>query len=292
MKMISKDSLKAAIKEVWIRSLTEIRPDVLEALESAKAAETNKQAEGYLEVMLQNVQIARRNRSVICQDTGVPTFYIRTSLGFPYEDSIRDAFDEAIRELTLGEFPMRSMVVNPLTREERCDNTGANVPIIHVELEPGLDYFEIEAVPKGAGCGMWGTLQLFAPSVGVRGVKKFVVDSVLRAGSNPCPPIIVGVGIGGTFDEVARLAVKASSRPLNERYPEPYFAELEKELKEALNLSYIGAMGMGGDTSVLAVNIEHSGAHNPWLPVAVNINCWPGRRATCRVYADGHVEQI
>ena len=133
---------------------------------------------------------------------------------------------------------------------------------------------------------------ILPPSAGAAGVKKFVVDAVLHAGSNPCPPIIVGVGIGGTLEEVARLATEASSRPVNERNKKNYYSDLEEELKNALNLSEIGAMGMGGDTSVLAVNIECSGAHNPWLPIAVNINCWPGRRAVCRIYKDGHVRYL
>lgn len=289
---LDKETLKTAVKEVWIRSLTQLQPDVEEALEQARDKETNERAKKYLGIMLDNARIAKENRSVICQDTGVPTFYIRTSLGFPYEGNIREVFEEAIRELTLGEFPMRSMVVDPLTREERGDNTGENIPLLHFELEPDLDYFEIKAVPKGAGCGMWGKLSILPPSAGVAGVKKFVVDAVLHAGSNPCPPIIVGVGIGGTLEETARLATEASSRPVNERNKKTYYADLEEELKNALNLSEIGAMGMGGDTSVLAVNIECSGAHNPWLPIAVNINCWPGRRAVCRIYKDGHVQYL
>lgn len=289
---LDKETLKAAVKEVWIRSLTQLQPDVEEALVQACDKETNERAKKYLGIMLDNARIAKKNRSVICQDTGVPTFYIRTSLGFPYEGNIREVFEEAIRELTLGEFPMRSMVVDPLTREERGDNTGENVPLLHFELEPDLDYFEIKAVPKGAGCGMWGKVCILPPSAGAAGVKKFVVDAVLHAGSNPCPPIIVGVGIGGTLEEVARLATEASSRPVNERNKKNYYSDLEEELKNALNLSEIGAMGMGGDTSVLAVNIECSGAHNPWLPIAVNINCWPGRRAVCRIYKDGHVRYL
>lgn len=292
MNRIDKETLKNAIKAVWIRSLTEIQPDILEGLRNAMEAERNERAKKYLDIIIQNALIATENGTVICQDTGVPTFYIRTSLGFPYEDSLRDAFEEAMREMTLEEFPMRSMVVNPLTREERGDNTGANVPILHIELEPGLDYLEIKAVPKGAGSGMWSTMKILPPSAGAEGVKKYVVDSVLNAGSNPCPPIIVGVGIGGTAAEVTHQATLASIRPINERHPDPVFAKLEEELKEALNLSQIGVMGMGGDTTVLAVNIEHSGTHNPWLPVAVNINCWPGRRAVCRLYSDGRLEQI
>lgn len=289
---IDKETLKAAIKSVWIRSLTEIQPDILEGLEHARDAETNKRARNYLDIIIKNSLMATENHTVICQDTGVPTFYIKTSLGFPYQDSIREAFDEALHELTMGEFPMRPMVVNPVTREDRCDNTGANVPILHIDLEPDLDYFEIQAVPKGAGSGSWGTLEILPPSAGVAGIKRFVVDSVLRAGSNPCPPVIVGVGIGGTIEEVARLATVASIRPINVRHPEAEFSKLEDELQEALNLSQIGVMGMGGDTTALAVNIEYSGAHKPWLPIAVNINCWPGRRATCRLHRDGHLEQV
>lgn len=292
MGKIEKETLKNAIKSVWIRSLTEIQPDILDGLKQAMESERNGRAKKYLNIIIQNALTATKNGTVICQDTGVPTFYIRTSLGFPYEGSVREAFEEALREMTLKEFPMRSMVVNPLTREERGDNTGANVPILHVELEPGLDYFEIMAAPKGAGSGMWSTMKILPPSAGAEGIKKFVVDSVLNAGSNPCPPVIVGVGVGGTAAEVTHQATLASLRPINIRHPEKEFAVLEEELKEALNLSQIGVMGMGGDTTVLAVNIEYSGAHNPWLPVAVNINCWPGRRAVCRLYRDGRLEQI
>lgn len=292
MESISKETLKAAIKAIWIRSLTEIQPDILEGLQKAKETETNERAKKYLDIIIQNALTATKNHTVICQDTGVPTFFIRTSLGFPYHGDIREAFEEALHELTMGEFPMRPMVVNPVTRADRCDNTGKNVPILHIELEPNLDYFEIMAAPKGAGTGSWATLKVFKLTDGMTAVKKFIVDSVLAAGSNPCPPIIVGVGIGGTLEETGRLATVASLRPINTSNPEPEFAKLEEELKEALNLSRIGVMGMGGDTTALAVNVEYSACHKPWLPVAVNINCWPGRRATCRLYSDGHVEQI
>ena len=291
MESISKATLKSAIKTVWVRSLTEIQPDVLEALTEARARETNPRGQKHLDILIENAKTAAAGHTVICQDTGVPTFFVRTPLDFPYRDSIRDAFDESLRELTAGEFPMRPMVVHPLTREDRGDNTARNVPLIHAEIDNGIDYMEIKAMPKGAGAGIWATLQIFPPSVGIGGVKKFVVDSVLRAGTNPCPPLIVGVGIGGPLEEVARLATEASVRPVNCRNPEPEVAALEKELCEALNLSGIGPMGMGGDTTVLAVNIEYSGTHRPWMPVAVNINCWPGRKAVCRIYRDGRIEQ-
>lgn len=292
MTTVNKELLKTAVKKTWVRSLTEIRPDVLEALMTARERETSERGRQYLDLLIKNAIMAKKNRTVICQDTGVPTFFIRTPLNFPYTDSVREAFDEALRELTKGEFPARPMVVNPFTREDRGDNTAANVPLIHAELDNSLDYMEVTAMPKGAGSGIWATLKMFPPSVGIAGVKKFVVDSVISAGSNPCPPLIVGVGVGGPLEEVARLATEASIRPVNMPHPEPEIAALEKELCDALNLSQIGPMGMGGDTTVLAVNIEYSGTHRPWMPVAVNINCWPGRRAACRIYRDGHVEEV
>lgn len=290
--MISKELLKSAIKEVWKRSLNEIQPDVLNALRNALEKESNPRAKKYLEILIKNAEIAAKNHTVICQDTGVPTFFIKTSLIFPYSDSFRDAFDEALREMTLDEFPMRPMVVDPVTREDRCDNTGENVPVLLIDIEEDIDYMEIKAVPRGAGSGFWSTYTVMPPSEGVAGIKKFVVDSIIRAGSNPCPPLIIGVGIGGTLEETARLAAKASVRSLDEPNSKPYLAEMEQELKDAINLSNIGAMGVGGDTTALGVNIEVSGSHKPWLPVAVNLNCWPGRRASCRVYSDGRIEQI
>lgn len=292
MRNISKHVLKEAVKTVWVRSLTEIAPDILEALITARERESDQRGKQYLDILIKNADKAKKNHTVICQDTGVPTFFVKTPLNFPYTESIREAFDEALRELTMGEFPMRPMVVHPVTRKDRGDNTAANVPLIHAELDNGIDYMEIKAMPKGAGAGIWAALRIFPPSAGLEGVKKFVVDSVLQAGPNPCPPLIVGVGLGGPLEEVARLATEASARPVNEPHPEPEIAALEKELYDALNMSRIGPMGMGGDTTALAVNIEYSGTHRPWMPVAVNINCWPGRKAICRIYRDGRVEQI
>ena len=292
MQNISKTILKSAVKEVWIRSLTSIPSDVLDALIVARERETNPRGRLHLDILIKNAKLAKLNRMVICQDTGVPTFFIKTPLMFPYQESLREAFDEALHDLTLDEFLMRPMVVHPLTRLDRGDNTAENVPLIHIELDNSIDYMEIKAMPKGAGSGIWAKLEMLPSTAGIEGVKKFVVDAVLNAGSNPCPPIIVGVGVGGPLEEVARLATEASIRPINIRHEEPEFAELEKELCDALNESQIGPMGMGGDTTVLAVNIEYSGTHRPWMPVAVNINCWPGRKAVCRVYGDGRIEQI
>ena len=279
MSLIKKETLKNAIKAVWIRSLTEIQPDILEGLEQAMAAERNERARQYLDIIIQNAQIATQNGTVICQDTGVPTFYIRTSLGFPYQDSIQDAFDEAMRELTLKEFPMRSMVVNPLTREERGDNTGKNVPILHFELEPGLDYLEIMAAPKGAGSENKSALKMLVPADGIEGVKKFVVDTVKAAGSSPCPPMVVGVGIGGTLELAGLCAKRAAMRDVDTRNPDPRYAAFEEELLGLLNDLGTGPQGLGGTTTAFKVNVEFCATHIASLPVAVNINCHAARHA-------------
>lgn len=292
MQELSHEQLKAAVKDVWIRSLTDLPTDIMNALLAARDAETNLRAKNYLGIMIENSIIAKREHTVICQDTGVPTFEVTTSLGFPFSGSIDRAFREAMHELTMGEFPMRPMVVNPLTREDNCDNTGINVPIIHYHLEENLDYMEIKAVPKGAGTGMWSTLSILPYAEGFDGVKRFVIDSVLKAGSNPCLPLVVGVGVGGTLDETARLATVASNRRVDQPNPAPELARLEEELKTAVNMSGIGTLGVGGRISALAVNVELSSCHKPWLPVSVCFNCWPGRRAKCRVYADGRIEAI
>lgn len=295
MQKIPKKVLKRAVKEVWIRSMSEIPPDIMEGLQTARETEASQRGREYLDLLIQNAKTACKNRSVICLDTGVSTFYVKTPLNFPYYEDIRQTFDEAVKEVTEGDendFPLRTLVVHPLTRKDIGGNLAENVPLIHVDLDNSIDYMEIKALPKGAGSGIWGTMKMFPSSVGIKGVKKFVVDSVLAAGPNPCPPIIVGVGIGGPMEEVTRLATLATGRPINQRHPDPDIAALEQELCDALNLSGIGPMGTGGSTTALAVNIEYSGTHRPWMPVAVNINCWPGRKATCRIYSDGRVEQI
>ncbi len=289
---ISKEQLKKAIKQVWLRSLTEIPPDVLAALEEAEARESDPRGKKCLSLLIESAKTAGAGRTVICQDTGLPTFFVRVPLDFPYKDDLRTPFDDAFRDFMAGEFPTRSMVVHPLTQSDRGDNTAANVPLIYTEVDNGIEYMEIKAMPTSAGPASCDAFTLMPASVGLAGVKKFVADTVVASGAKPCPPIIVGVGIGGPMEETARLAVKASARPIRQRHPEPDIAALEQELLEALNLSRIGPMGLGGDTSVLAVNIEYSGVLRPWMPVAVDFKCWIGHQASCRIYRDGRVEQI
>lgn len=290
--MIGKDLIKKAVKEVWIRSLTEIPADVLAALKEAERQESGPQGKKCLRLLIGSAETAGRAKTVICQDTGLPTFYVKVPLGFPYQEDLREPFDSAFADFAAGEFTTRSMVVHPLNHSDRGDNTAANVPLIYVEIDNKVDYMEIKAFPTSAGPGSCGAFTMMPAAVGIEGVKKFVVDTVLCSGSKPCPPIIVGVGIGGPMEETARLAAKASSRPIRQRHPEADIAALEDELCRALNYSRIGPMGMGGDTSVLAVNVEYSGILRPWMPVAVDFKCWIGHQASCRIFPDGRIEQI
>ena len=288
--MPDKEVLKRAVKETWVRALTVVPPDVLAALKQALERESSERGRRYLSIMLQNAELSRKNKTVICLDTGVPVFFIKTPLGFPFNGSLREVFDEALRELTDGEFPLRSVVVDPFSREDIGGNCARNIPLIYTEIDNSLDHMEILAYPKGSGSGIYAKAKMLPNTAGVDGIKRFVTEAVLEAGTRPCPPITVGVGVGGPMEEVTRLATEAVLRPVGKRNPEPRLAALEEELKAALNKSGIGPMGAGGDTSVLAVNIEYSGTHRPWMPVAVDINCWPGRRAVTRVYPDGRIE--
>ena len=290
--MIDKNLIKKAVKEVWIRALTEIPCDVLDMMREAEQKETSLRGKKCLQLLIESAETARRSKTVICQDTGLPTFYVKVPLGFPYREDLREPFDSAFIDFAAGEFPTRSMVVHPLTQSDRGNNTAANVPLIYTEIDNGVDYMEIKAFPTSAGPGSCGAFTMMPASAGIEGLKKFVVDTVLGSGSKPCPPIIVGVGIGGPIEETARLAAKASSRPIRQRHHEADILALEEELYQALNLSQIGPMGMGGDTSVLAVNVEYSGILRPWLPVAVDFKCWIGHQASCRIYPDGRIEQV
>ncbi|MGN0837738.1 MAG: fumarate hydratase [Pyramidobacter sp.] len=293
--MVTEQQLKEIIKKLWIKSVTEIPSDVVAALKRAREKETNMRAMNYLDLFIKNAELAAQKQIAVCTDTGIPTFFIKTPFGFPFTGDLRKVFNEAFHELTFGDFPMRSMVIDPLTGKDNGDNTAKNVPLIHAEIDNGIDYLEMCAMPKAAAPGTWSALKVFPPSVGVDGVKKFVLETALGKGisfSNPCFPIIVGVGIGAPLEEISLLATLASIRPIGIHNPEPVFAKLEDDLYEALNMSQTGPMGSGGDTTVLAVNIEYSGILRPWMPVAVNLNCWTGRRAVCHISFDGRVEYL
>ncbi|MEM2210330.1 MAG: fumarate hydratase [Nitrososphaerales archaeon] len=279
------------ISELYDISNRTIPKDVKESLKSALSRERNPLAKKILEMMLKSAEVAEKERLIICQDTGIPQFFVKVGTKFPYDIDLESAIKEGIEKITKEAY-YRGIAAHPLTHVRSSTNTGERMPIITYEFLHDAKYLEITAVPKGSGSERWSALKMFDPYDVIKDIKKFVLDSFINAGSRPCPPVIIGVGIGGTFDYVAKLAKEAAIRPLNKRNPDPNVAKLEMELLDAINETGIGPMGLGGDTSALGVNIETAYTSAVWNPVAVNFQCWPGRRATGRIYSDGYVEYL
>ncbi|HVO77688.1 MAG TPA: fumarate hydratase [Methanomassiliicoccales archaeon] len=263
---------------------TSLPDDVLEALKKAEREETSEVARTQLRTILMNVERADRLGLPMCQDTGLPVFFVSGRCIPHLEEAIRRGVSRATAEI-----PLRPNAVQPLNRSNPGDNLGKGMPFIHFE-QTDADYTEITATPKGAGSENMSAIAMLTPSQGIRGVKKFVVETVVRAGSQPCPPTIVGVGIGGTADEALLIGRKSLLRRLDVPNPDPELAALEREFEEALNSLEIGPMGLGGRTTVLGVHVETCYTHTASLPVAVCFQCWAARKASARIYKDGKVE--
>jgi fumarate hydratase subunit alpha len=257
--------------------------DVIWALEAATAWETNEVARTQLATVLDNVSKAEFLGVPMCQDTGLPVVFVKGRLEADMEALIRKGVARATREV-----PLRPNVVHPLTRENGGDNLGVGMP--HIHWTPGPEeYTEITVMPKGAGSENMTALAMLRPGDGLKGIKEFVLRTVVEAGGKPCPPTIVGLGIGGTADQCLSLAKEALLVPLDRRNPDTELRKLEEALFEALNMTGIGPMGLGGDTTVLGVRAKMASCHTASLPVAVNLQCWAARRATARVWENGKV---
>jgi len=284
------DALDKIVEDATVglirRAVTQLPRDVIAALEAARAAEPDAGAGRELDIMIANVREAGKCTLPMCQDTGVPVFFVK--LGHSRLPDLEGALARAVRRAT-AEVPLRRNVVDPLTRANTGDNTGVKMP--YITYAPGdQDYVEITFMPKWAGSENMSALGMLNPSDGVAGVRRFVVDAVVRAEGKPCPPAIVGVGIGGSADACLAMAKKALLRPVGSRNPEPAYARLERDLLELINATGIGPMGLGGRTTALAVHVERADCHTASLPVGVNLQCYAARRATMRVYyADGRV---
>lgn len=282
--------LVAVIEEAVVNILREavirVPDDVKGALRRAVEEETSDIARTQLETILRNLEAAERLSLPLCQDTGVPVFFVSGRVCAEIEEGVRRGVERATREI-----PLRPNAVHPLTRENPGTNVGGGLPRI-VYRPTGEARTEITVLPKGAGSENMSALAMLTPSDGLKGVKRFVLDTVVRAGGRPCPPTIVGVGIGGTADLAVELAKGALLRPLTEESPDLALRELEAELHEALNRTGVGPMGLGGRTTVLGVRIGTAYCHTASLPVAVNLQCWAARRATACVHPDGRWEVV
>jgi len=258
-----------AVEGALAAAETTLPDDVRDAIGSAADSETNPVARNELQNILRNIETAADGRVPVCQDTGVPVIYMTLPPGIPYTREIEEAVAEGVRKATAS-VPLRPNVVQPITRENSGDNTGLSWPVIHAR--PG-ERFSVTVFPKGAGSENMSRMAMLLPSqTGL--IKKYVVETVLLAGGRPCPPVIVGVGIGGTFDGAPALAKEA----LLERID--IMDEYEQEICDAINALGIGPMGLGGDTTALSVKLKRAGCHTASLPVAVNIQCWASRHVT------------
>ncbi|MBU1205339.1 MAG: fumarate hydratase [Proteobacteria bacterium] len=277
-------------KELYIRALKILPPDVREALKKALDRETNPTGKEILKTILRNVEVADQQSVLICQDTGLPIYMVKIGSKFPIDGArVAAALKEGAKRATL-EYPFRGSSTHPVTRVNPQTSVGEGLPIIYWDFVPENDFLEILMIPKGSGSENMSAMKMFIPADGVAVIKKFIVDTVLQSGSNPCPPGVIGVGIGGTADLVSKLAKEAIARPVGSHNHDPFFAQMEDELYEAINSLGFGPMGLGGSVSTLAVHIEWAHTHITQNPVAVNTQCWPARRARAKIYPDGKVE--
>jgi tartrate/fumarate subfamily iron-sulfur-dependent hydro-lyase alpha chain len=278
----------AAYLYVW--ALKDIPQDLRDALAEAKDRETSIPGKRVLETIVKNVGVADDQNNLVCQDTGIAVYTCRVGEDFPLHPArIYEALKGGTERATL-EHPLRSNAVHTLTRENTGPNTGYRLPIVHWEFIPEWDGLDVKCVPKGSGSENMSFLKMCVPADGVNGIKKFVLESIVESGGKPCPPGIVGVGIGGSADYAMYLAKEAIARPIGTRNTDPHVAKLEEELFELLNETGIGPMGLGGDVTVLNCHIEHADTHMTLNPVAVNYQCWAARRATAHVAADGTID--
>ena len=272
---ISAAAITDAVEALCIEANTKLPSDVKAALDQAEAAEPWPLARETLGLLQQNLVVAADKELPICQDTGMACVFIELGQDAHISGDLTEAVNEGVRRGYEKAFLRKSITADPLQRVNTGDNTPA---FLTVHLVPGSGC-RITVAPKGAGSENMSRLAMLRPSDGEQGVKDFVLDAVRRAGPNPCPPVVVGVGIGGTFDRVALLAKRALLRPLGSRHPDPYYAAMEQELLEKINELGTGPQGFGGRTTALGLQIETFPTHIAGLPVAVNINCHVTRHA-------------
>lgn len=267
MKEINYDEIVSKVKEGYIKACKILSQNIKNIFRDALKSEENLLAKVVFEVLLKNAEIAEKEGLPLCQDTGIPVVWVKIGEKIKVKN-LKKAINEGL-ELACKEGLLRASVCDPLTRK----NTGTNTPgVIHYELVPE-DILEIFLMPKGCGSENMSAIAMLSPSAGIEGIKKFVIDTVKKAGPNPCPPIVVGIGIGGDFEKSAILAKKALFRELGKSNADPKIEKLEKELLLEINSLGIGPLGFGGKTTCLAVHIETYPCHIASLPVAVNIQC-------------------
>lgn len=276
MRTIDAKCITEQVAKLCIEANCMLPCDMRKRIENARETEPWDTAKGILDKIIENYCIADENKVPICQDTGVACVFLKIGQDVHIEGDLTQAVNEGVRRGYSEGYLRKSVVKDPLRRVNTGDNTPA---MLYTEIVPG-DKIELTVAPKGFGSENMSKIAMLKPSDGIEGVKNFILGTVEQAGPNPCPPIVVGVGIGGTFDKAAYLAKHALMRSTDERNADEFYAELENEMLEKINALGIGPQGFGGRTTALAVNIEVMPTHIAGLPVAVNINCHVTRHKT------------
>ena len=286
---ISYDTIKTVTAQLYDRSLRGIPADTKAALLRADATESNPTAQHTLRIMLKSAEAAERSQHFVCSDAGVPVFFVRVGTQAQFSGSVRQAITDGFADLVQTiQPPLLPHVTHPLTLERGYKGKG--MPIVTFDMVDDCDHVDITCSPKALGSGRWAALEIFSfPDL--KTIESFVMDTVIKAGSQPCPPVVIGVGIGGTFDYAAKMAKEATLRPIGEAHPEKLVADMERRLVDAVNKTGFGPMGTGGDSTALAVHINYAAGHG-FTPVAVAFNCWINRRTRARLYNDGRVETV
>jgi fumarate hydratase subunit alpha/L(+)-tartrate dehydratase alpha subunit len=273
-------AVEEASRELYIRALKMLPPDIKEGFAGLASRETDATAKKVLGTMITNIGVAEARDNLLCQDTGVPIYNVEIGRGVDVDGQ---ALKAAIRrgcERATREYPLRSSVVHPITRRNEHTSCGIEVPVIHVDFVDDAETLRVTMIPKGSGSENNSFLKMAIPAEGVDAIKTFVVDCVLAAGGKTCPPTIVGVGVGGTSDLCVALAKRAATRPLGTHCSDAEGAALEKALSAAVNELGVGPQGLGGDATAFAVHIELAATHITMNPVAVNMQCHSARRAS------------
>ena len=286
---VTYQQMKEATSELYAAALRKVPDNTLDALRRAIETESHDVARQTLRMMLRSAEKAENEHRLVCSDSGVPTYVVEVGTAVGMEGDIKRAIVDGFAELcATSKPPLLKHVANPLTNARGY--AGRDMPVVTWDLVDGADWIDVTCSPKALGSGRWAALEIFtAPSLEV--IETYVMDVVMKAGSQHCPPVVLGVGIGGTFDHCAKIAKRASLRPFGQVNPEPILAAMEERLLRAVNKTGFGPMGSGGDTTALGVHVEYAAGHG-FTPVAVCFNCWINRRTKARLFGDGRVERL
>ncbi len=287
--MISYDSIKKLSADLYDWSLKKIPEDTKSRLDEALKHETGENARKVLNFMIKSSKLAEEKERFLCSDAGVPVYSVKIGSQANFEGDIKRAFVEGFDELVKRiDPPLLKFVQNPLTNERSFK--GKDMPIISWDIVDGAEYIDITCSPKALGSGRWAALDIFVYPT-LEDIEKFIMQTVIKAGSQHCPPVMIGVGIGGSFDHAAKMAKMSTLRKLGTENPEPILADMERRLLKAINKTGFGPMGQGGDTTALGIHIDYSAGHG-FTPVAVCFNCWINRRTRARIHNSEKIERL